>query len=81
MGGIIKSKPVQQPVETVKEMAAPAAKAQSAAATTQSAAATTRESAEQKAATRRASRRGGMRGLLSQERLGGEQSTLGSVVQ
>jgi len=57
----------------------PVAKAEPEAPTPAATAA--RESAEMDAATRRASRRGGMRGLLSEARLGGEQSTLGSVVQ
>lgn len=74
MGGVTKLIKRQDVSKMIKEVASPVAQQQAATATT-------RESAEQKAATRRASRRGGMRGLLSQERLGGEQSTLGSVVQ
>ena len=76
MGGIVKSRQAQQPVETVKEMATPAAQSQAASAD--------RASAEEKAATRRASRRGGMRGqraLMSNASLGGDSATLGSVAQ
>ena len=70
MGGIIKSKPAQQPSETVKQMSEPAAKA-AAAKPAQV------EMAEDKAARRRA-RRGG-RAMLSDTRLNPEQgvSTLG----
>jgi hypothetical protein len=72
MGGIMRSRPAQQPVETVKEMAEPAAKA--AAAT-----ADARVMGEEKAARRRA-RRGG-RSLLSDSRLNPEQgvATLGQT--
>ena len=73
MGGVFRSSPsAPAPAPAPEPVAARPAPASTA---------TTRESAEQKAATRRASRRSGMRGLLSEARLGGEQSTLGSVVQ
>ena len=71
MGGIMRSKPAQQPVETVKEMSEPAAKAAAKPAD--------QMAAEDKSARRRA-RRGG-RALLSDSRLNPEQgvSTLGTT--
>jgi hypothetical protein len=63
----------KKPMEAKTEMAAPTPAATAA-----------REGAEADAATRRASRRGGMRGmrmLMSEARLGGDSSTLGTGPQ